>query len=463
MFIELLLTSPESRQLQLLNVIRTQRRIEFTEIAKILQWPYVSTQQVYRRLLKNYRLMTGKQISKPALVEQCDWIYHQLAQSLIRNSVGYQCLMAAVKEEPKPLLSVGEVTIQSRLKPLVAWLKKYQLTYDPQTNVITGDERVIRLFGWQLSELGGTTFDLTAEQKAYLKSLTQSIPDGVVKTRSMERFLQITAIRLAKLKFLAHVPRLAAGHQSKSLVQFSSLPAKAKNIQFDLTEIYWLQYMVIYSSYFVDTNQTSLVQPRERKVLPYLIQLVVKTVIARLKVFQSPLYFEQLDEYLMETIQFAILLNQPAIRLDQADDGVEVPHLRDAVMTLARDIPELSRFVDLIVKTLSTALKPFLPQTHVELSYPDSLDDYTVGTIQQQLRTRFEAINWHLQRVREAADDTLPTFTITVEPTQPAKDQYYWLPWLSVSNNIELLVNKVRSWLQHAALLAVNSDEAAVQ
>ncbi|KRM44092.1 hypothetical protein [Lentilactobacillus parafarraginis] len=46
MFIELLLTSPESRQLQLLNVIRTQRRIEFTEIAKILQWPYVSTQQV---------------------------------------------------------------------------------------------------------------------------------------------------------------------------------------------------------------------------------------------------------------------------------------------------------------------------------------------------------------------------------------------------------------------------------
>ncbi|WP_040537698.1 hypothetical protein [Lentilactobacillus parafarraginis] len=186
-------------------------------------------------------------------------------------------------------------------------------------------------------------------------------------------------------------------------------------------------------------------------------------MIARLKVFQSPLYFEQLDEYLMETIQFAILLNQPAIRLDQADDGVEVPHLRDAVMTLARDIPELSRFVDLIVKTLSTALKPFLPQTHVELSYPDSLDDYTVGTIQQQLRTRFEAINWHLQRVREAADDTLPTFTITVEPTQPAKDQYYWLPWLSVSNNIELLVNKVRSWLQHAALLAVNSDEAAVQ
>lgn len=221
--------------------------------------------------------------------------------------------------------------------------------------------------------------------------------------------------------------------------------------------------MVIYSPYFVDTNQTSLVQPRERKVLPYLIQLVVKTVIARLKVFQSPLYFEQLDEYLMETIQFAILLNQPAIRLDQADDGVEVPHLRDAVMTLARDFPELSRFVDLIVKTLSPALKPFLPQTHVELSYPDSLDDYTVGTIQQQLRTRFEAINWHLQRVREAADDTLPTFTITVEPTQPAKDQYYWLPWLSVSNNIELLVNKVRSWLQHAALLAVNSDEAAVQ
>ncbi|EHO51282.1 hypothetical protein HMPREF9104_01519 [Lentilactobacillus kisonensis F0435] len=102
----MLLTNPESRQLTLLDAIRLKRRVEFTELSKMLKWPYVSTQQVYRRLIASYQAITGVKITKQTLVDQCDWIDQALTQSLVRNSVAYQCLIAGC-EGATEALDVG--------------------------------------------------------------------------------------------------------------------------------------------------------------------------------------------------------------------------------------------------------------------------------------------------------------------------------------------------------------------
>lgn len=444
----MLLTNPESRQLTLLDAIRLKRRVEFTELSKMLKWPYVSTQQVYRRLIASYQAITGVKITKQTLVDQCDWIDQALTQSLVRNSVAYQCLIAAVREQPKPLMSVSSATILSRLHPIVDWLADHNITYNPRDNELQGDERLIRVFGWQLCELGNQNLRLSAAETAYFKALSRSLPSKVKKSPAIERFLQVTAVRLAKYRYLTQESQTLPRSKRNELMRFTSLPAKSQNIKFNLAEIYWLQYMVTYSPYFVDTHVTKLVRSKERAVLPYLIQLVVKTVITRMQVYRSPLYFEELDEYLMEAIQFAILLKQPAIQLAEPDDVKEIPGLARTITVLAKDIPELTRFTDLIVEVLSRYLAPFVSHKHVEVSYPIHFDDYTVGILRQRLMTRFMRIDWRLRQVPISAEVTTPLFQIVTSPQTPTENQYYWLPWLSIENNVQLLIQKISRWLQ---------------
>ncbi|MDM7515353.1 hypothetical protein QUF07_01335 [Lentilactobacillus sp. TOM.63] len=448
MFIDMLLTNPERRQLQLIEAIRSQRRVEFTELSKLLKWPYVSTQQVYRRLVTNYQAITGKKISKQALVDQCDWIDRVLTQTLVRNSVAYRCLLAAIREQPKPLLPVGNTTILTRLTPFVKWLADHNLTYNMRTNEIQGDERLIRIFGWQLCELGNEDLKLTADEDNYLQALAKSVPAKVKQSHAVTRFLQVTAIRLSKYKYLTQESQPSPKSNRNELMRFTSLPAKSRNIQFNLAEVYWLQYMVTYSPYFVDTHITKLVRPKERAVLPYLIQLVVKTVITRLQVYRSPLYFEELDEYLMGSIQFAILLKQPPIKLNEPDEVEAIPELKHIVAVLTKDIPELTQFADEMTQVLSRYLAPFISQKHVEVSYPNKLDDYVIGVLQQRLMTRFMSIDWQLRRLPISTEVTTPLFQIVVSPANPAKNQYYWLPWLSIENNVKLLLEKIGRWLQ---------------
>ncbi|WP_084998090.1 hypothetical protein [Lentilactobacillus parabuchneri] len=448
MFIDMLLTNPERRQLQLLEAIRAQQRVEFTELSKLLKWPYVSTQQVYRRLMTNYHAITGKKISKKQLVEQCDLIDQVLTQYLVRHSVAYRCLLAAVREHPKPLLQVGSTTISTRLHPFVDWLKDHHLTYNIRTNELQGDERVIRIFGWQLCEIGNLDLELTDDEAKYMEALDNSLPTKAKKSQSVERYLQVTAIRLAKYKYLTQESQTLPKSKRNELMRFTSLPEKSENIKFNLAEIYWLQYMVTYSPYFVDTHTTKMIRPKERAVLPYLIQLVVKTVITRMQVYRSPLYFEELDEFLMEAIQFAILLRQPAIQLDEPDDLADVPELHKIIGMLTRDIPELRRFGDLIIQELNRYLAPFISQKHVAVSYPIKLDDYTVGVLQQRLMTQFMTIDWRISQAPISSEVATPQFEIIAEPDAPAKNQYYWLPWLSIENNIRLLVQKISRWLQ---------------
>ncbi|WP_054748272.1 hypothetical protein [Lentilactobacillus rapi] len=264
MFIDMLLTNPERRQLQLIEAIRSQRRVEFTELSKLLKWPYVSTQQVYRRLVTNYQAITGKKISKKALVDQCDWIDRVLTQTLVRNSVAYRCLLAAIREQPKPLLPVGNTTILTRLTPFVKWLADHNLTYNMRTNELQGDERLIRIFGWQLCELGNEDLKLTADEDDYLQALAKSVPAKVKQSHAVTRFLQVTAIRLSKYKYLTQESQPSPKSKRNELMRFTSLPAKSQNIKFNLAEVYWLQYMVTYSPYFVDTHTTKLVRPKER-------------------------------------------------------------------------------------------------------------------------------------------------------------------------------------------------------
>jgi hypothetical protein len=459
----MLLTNPERRQLKLLAAIRTQRRVEFTELSRILQWPYVSTQQVYRRLIANYQAITGEKISKKRLVERCDWIDQVLTHYLIRNSVAYQCLQAAIREQPKPLLSVGSTTILNRLRPIVGWLAERNLDYHLRSNELHGDERLIRIFGWQLCELGNQDLQLADDETAYLKALTQSLPPKVKRSPTINRFLQVTAVRLAKRRYLTQESQALPRSKRNELMRFTSLPAKTRNVQFNLAEIYWLQYMVVYSPYFVDTRITKLVRPKERAVLPYLIQLVVKTVITRLQVYRSPLYFEELDEYLMEAIQFAILLKQPPMQLAEPDEVQRIPGLRRIVAVLAKDIPELARFVDLMTDVLSRYLAPFASQKHVEVSYPARFDDYMVGIIRQRLMTRFMSIDWRLRQVPISTEVATPLFQIVVKPIVPAQNQYYWLPWLSIENNIRLMIEKVGRWLAGLTWPTAVTNRAVLQ
>lgn len=258
----MLLTNPERRQLQLLEAIRAQQRVEFTELSKLLKWPYVSTQQVYRRLMTNYHAITGKKISKKQLVEQCDLIDQVLTQYLVRHSVAYRCLLAAVREQPKPLLQVGSTTISTRLHPFVDWLKDHHLTYNIRTNELQGDERVIRIFGWQLCEIGNLDLELTDDEAKYMEALDNSLPTKAKKSQSVERYLQVTAIRLAKYKYLTQESQTLPKSKRNELMRFTSLPEKSENIKFNLAEIYWLQYMVTYSPYFVDTHTTKMIRPK---------------------------------------------------------------------------------------------------------------------------------------------------------------------------------------------------------
>lgn len=462
LFIDMLLTNPEQRQLKLLSAIRSQRRVEFTELAKLLQWPYVSTQQVYRRLITNYQSISGKKISKKQLIEQVDWIDRQLTESLVRNSVAYRCLMAAIREQPKPLMQVGSSTISTRLHPFIDWLAKHDLDYNLRTNEIHGDERVIRIFGWQLCELGNENLELSDEETQYLKALDKSVPEKNRKSQSLERFLQVTAIRLAKYKYLNQESQTMPNSKRNELMRFTSLPAKSENIKFNLAEIYWLQYMLTYSPYFVDTHTTKIVRPKERAVLPYLIQLVVKTVVTRMQVYRSPLYFEELDEYLMESIQFAILLRQPVMKLDEPDEVVDNLELTEIIGALTKDVPELARFGDLIVQVLSRYLTPFVSQKHVDVCYPIRFDDYAIGVVQQRLMTRFMAVNWRLHRFPMPAEVATPAFQIVVSPEKPAQNQYYWLPWLSIENNVQLLIEKVGRWLQSVVWAESGSQKVPV-
>lgn len=447
MFVDLLLTNPEQRQLKLLSVIRMEQRIEFTELSKILGWPYVSTQQVYRRVIANYQTISGEKVTKAKLVAECDWIDLQLTHYLIQHSAGYQCLMAAIHNQPKPVLSLGAQTVQNRLKPLVGWLQAHRLVYDSQTNVLTGDERLIRLFGWQLAELGGEPIELQDSEVDYFVALAKILPTKTKQTDQLNEFLKVTAIRLAQLNTLTQESESAPSSKQNELLRRVRLPEQARGMQFNLGEVYWLQYMVTYSPYFVDTRRTKIVRPKERAVLPYLIQLIVKATVTRLRIYRSPLYFEQLDEYLMECVQFALLLKQPVMHLNQATDISPLPQLQKVVSRLLADIPELRGSSELISTVLTVECARFLPKQRVDVGYPELFDDYLVGVLQQQLMTKFMSVDWHLDSLPVTTEVTTPTFRIVIQPTQPATDQYYWLPWLSISTNIQFLLQKIQVWL----------------
>lgn len=448
MFVDLLLTAAEQRQLKLLSAIRKQQRIEFTELSKLLDWPYVSTQQVYRRVVANYQTISGEKLSKEELLKQCDWVYSQLAQYLIRHSVGYQCLTSAIRKQPKTVLNVRRQTVASRLKPIIKWLNRYQLDYNRQTNEITGDERLIRIFEWQLFKLGGSRIELEKEEIPYFDSIKKLLPDNQHKTESLCEYLKVTAIRLAQYNYVSRKNSNFPMVEKSGLLSGMNLPERANKIKFNLVEVYWLQYMVTYSPYFVDTDQTKLVKPRERAGLPYLIQLIVKTVITRLRVYRSPLYFEQLDEFLMESVQFALLVHQPVMYLDQETSGEALPKLRKIITDFVKDVPELAPETDLLVSVLNDELNRFLPRQQIDVGYPASFSDYVVGVLQQRLMTQFMSFDWRLDSLPVATEVMTPTFRIVDEADQPSDDQYYWLPWLSVSQNLQYLVQKVQRWIK---------------
>ncbi|GAX06407.1 hypothetical protein IWT25_01751 [Secundilactobacillus pentosiphilus] len=452
MFVDLLLTSPEQRQLKLLSAIRIRQRIEFTELSKLLGWPYVSTQQVYRRVVANYQIISGEKLSKDKLVKKCDWVNLQLTQYLIRHSVGYLCLTAAVRKEPKTVLNMGAQTVSNRLKPIVNWLKQRHLDYNRQTNEITGDERLIRLFGWQLFRLGGSKIELTSEEVPYYESLKKLLPEQQTVTVALSDYLKVTAIRLAQYNYVSKKSDHFKMVEKDEILNNVNLPEQNSEIKYNLVEVYWLQYMVTYSPYFVDTSHTKLVKPKERAVLPYLIQLIVKTVITRLRIYRSPLYFEQLDEFLMESVQFALLLHQPVMFLDQEPMHKPIAKLSKIIHHLSKDIPELAPEADLIVSVLSDALNRFIPRQQVDVGYPAFFDDYVVGILQQRLMTQFMSIDWHLNSLPVTTEVTTPTFRIIIQPEQPSDNQYYWLPWLSVSQNIQFLIQKMKCWINQNIL-----------
>lgn len=448
MFVDILLTSPERRQITLLSAIQRKQRIEFTELARELEWPYVSTQQVYRRIIANYETISGIKLKKADLLEQCDWVNLQLTKYLIEHSVGYQCLTAALHNQSKPVLNIGDQTVTSRLKPIAEWLTQRHISYDFQANELVGDERVIRLFGWQLYELTDTQIKLNQDELKNYKALEKLLPVNTIVTTKVKTFLSVTAIRITQQNMLSQENQESPMSGENELMVTSGLPAQVNEIRFNLVEAYWLQYMVTYSPYFVDTHKTKIVQPKQRAMLPYLIQLIVKAAVTRLRLYRSPLYFEELDEFLMESVQFALLIGQPVMHLDQEESDNSNEKLYDIISKLVDDIPELKDSVALICEVLQQETARFLPRQRIDIGYPSPFDEYTIGVLQQQLMTQFMTVDWHLASLPVMTEISTPTFRIVLQPNESVADQYYWLPWLGLSKNIQFLIQKLQIWLQ---------------
>lgn len=450
--IDQLLTQAERRQLTLLQVIQQQQRIEFTEISKLLDWPYVSTQQVFRRVVANYEKITGEHLEKNELVAQCDWVNLKLTAYLVQHSVGYQCLVAALWEQPKPLMHLGPQTIQKRLAPLTEWLRYWRLDYDSQTNQLTGDERIIRLFGWQLYNLGNVTIALSDDAMPFYQQLNELFQGKMVQTASMDAYLRITAVRLSCRQMLRQEHDAPLQAKQNELLKNVSLPQRLTTSHLNLAEVYWLQYMVTYSPYFVDTHKTKLVRAKERSRIPYLIQLIVKTVITRLRVYRSPLYFEELDEYLMECLQLSLLLDRPVMQLGRQNVAKAIPQLNGIVAKLMTDMPELKATQLLITDVLTQELGKFVPQIQVNVGYPEEFDDFQAGILEQQLLNQFMAIDWRLKPLPLVTEVTTPTFRIVTQPEQATMNQYYWVPWLDVTDNLTNLIQKITDWLTTTVL-----------